>query len=282
MNLGLDERITGSLLAMAIGDALGAEVFRIDRQAISTMHPGGLRQFVKPPADNYFHALQAGEVTDGTSQALLLAATLASGGTTQLASRYFDALRAWREQSAFARYVGPTTAQALQNEPPKATDNARGSNGAAMRTAPIGWFTAGNPTFAAELAAESAGTTHTGASVIGAAMIAAAVSTATAGAPLRNVLSASRKAIDQTGRLIGAPQSQEAMTRAFDDAIEHGRRAASARPARGVGTDAATRSCRVQPSDRYSGNSLGCCRFRLRRRGGAQRFRSCCARGQRR
>jgi ADP-ribosylglycohydrolase len=171
--------------------------------------------------------MQAGEVTDGTSQALLLAHVLADGGPDQLGPRYFTALQSWLENSEFAKFIGPTTESALRSQPPAPVDKADGSNGAAMRTAPIGWFTAGDPELAVSLAVDAAKITHTGASVIGAAMIAAAVSVATAGSSLDAALTAAENAIDQSGRLIDAPESAALMKRSLGDAITSGHRAST-------------------------------------------------------
>lgn len=62
-----------------------------------------------------------------------------------VAITYFEALRKWIQESEFAKFIGQTTARALQDGALSPEDNEKGSNGAAMRTAPIGWFCAGDP-----------------------------------------------------------------------------------------------------------------------------------------
>jgi ADP-ribosylglycohydrolase len=211
------DRIRASLLAMAAGDALGAGVFKLTREEIAKRYPDGLTNFVAPDRDSILAGLQAGEVTDGTSQALLLVDVLENSPTVQVPDTYFEALRNWLKMSEFGKYVGPSTERALKNGSPAPSDNEAGSNGAAMRTAPIGWFFAGDPKSAVDLAIDVAALTHTGTGVVGAAMISAAVSVAVADGSIEEILAAAHGAIDQVDSQTQVPRSAEALRKALNE-----------------------------------------------------------------
>jgi ADP-ribosylglycohydrolase len=176
-----------------------------------------LTKFIAPDKDNFLFGMEAGEVTDGPSQALLLVDVLLRTQDERVSATYFDDLRGWLRESEFAKFVGPTTARALQGGPPAPQDNENGSNGAAMRTTPIGWFCAGDPERAVKLAIDVASITHTGTAVVGAAMVSAAVAVALSGGLPKDVLAAAYDAIRQVDAKIHVPRSAAAMKKALDE-----------------------------------------------------------------
>jgi ADP-ribosylglycohydrolase len=186
-----------------------------------------LANFVAPDKDNFLFGMEAGEVTDGTSQALLLADVLMHEQHNLVSATYFNALQTWLEKSEFAKFVGPSTARALKDGSPSPEDNVQGSNGAAMRTAPIGWFCASDPNRAVDLSIGTAAITHTGTAVIGAAMISSAVSVAISGGSLDKLLTAAYDAIDQVDRQMQIPRSAAVMKKAFNHVSIVGERTAA-------------------------------------------------------
>ncbi len=227
-----ERKVRGSLLTSAAGDALGAGVFKMDRERIATLHPGGLQNFSAPPEDNYLSGMEAAEVTDGTSQVLLLADVLVRHGVAAVGPKSYEALRDWLHLSEFGRFVGPSTGRALREGPPAPDDNPDGSNGAAMRIAPIGWFCPGDPERAVASAVHAAGISHTGAGVIGACMVAAAVAVSMTTVEVDEAVAAADAAIEQAARIIKAPDSGERMRTALQQAIATGARASAGRSLR--------------------------------------------------
>ena len=158
------DRQRGTLLGLAVGDALGA--------AVEFSRPGSFR-----PVDGYRaggpHRLAAGEWTDDTSMALALAASIGRGwDLTDQMRRYVSW---WRkgEYSVNGRCfdIGATTSAALarfESTGDAATSGGRGDrasgNGSIMRLAPVTIRYAGLfPRQMGELsrlAAESSATTH--------------------------------------------------------------------------------------------------------------------------
>lgn len=155
------ERYTGSLLGLAIGDAMGMPVerFGAPKQPVTGFRGGG------------FLKLNAGEWTDDTSQALCLADSLVK-------MRRFDPYDAL---STFVRWLnegylscragqsfgcGGTTYGALNEfeSRPRAfcgsTIERTASNGSLMRLAPVPLVYANNPHQGITYAADSSCTTH--------------------------------------------------------------------------------------------------------------------------
>jgi ADP-ribosylglycohydrolase len=139
------DRALAALTGLAIGDALGMPSQTLPPQDIKT-HYGTITGFVAPFPDHpVSHGLTAGQVTDDTEQALILAARLIEGGgdidERQLAKDFL----AW-EENVKARglrdLLGPSTKLALDailaGQPLSETGKAGTTNGAAMRITPIG------------------------------------------------------------------------------------------------------------------------------------------------
>jgi len=159
--MDLKNRYRGSLLGLAVGDALGATLeFRL---------PGTFEPITDMVGGGPF-CLEAGEWTDDTSMALCLAESL-------IACRGFDPVdqlerycRWYREGhlSSTGRCfdIGGTVQRALNifmqtGEPyPGPTDPHSAGNGSLMRLAPISLFYASDPVVAIHLSGESSRTTH--------------------------------------------------------------------------------------------------------------------------
>lgn len=160
-------RYRGSLLGLAVGDALGAPV--------ESLPPGQFRPVVDMVGGGT-HGLEAGYWTDDTSMALCLAESLVECGgldpPDQL-SRYSRWFREGYLSSTGECFgMGDTTREALlrfevSGEPYCGLEKPEKSgNGSIMRLAPVPLFYAGNPRKAIELSAESSRTTHGAANAV--------------------------------------------------------------------------------------------------------------------
>ena len=155
------DRIHGSLLGLAIGDALGAP--------IEFSKPGSF----KPIKD--FHSggmfkLNAGEFTDDTSMALCLAESLNRCNGFD-AKDQMETYWKWLAEGHLsvrdkAIGVGKTTMRAIfqykkSGDPYSSVTNSMSAgNGCIMRLAPVPLFYADNPLKAIEMSGESSRTTH--------------------------------------------------------------------------------------------------------------------------
>lgn len=155
------ERFRGSLLGLAIGDALGAPV---EFQA-----PGTFKPIVDFQSGGTF-GLAAGFWTDDTSMALCLAQSLVEqkgfDPVDQL-TRYLRWYRAGHLSSTGKCFdIGSTTRTALlrfeKTKEPYCgnTDANTAGNGSIMRLAPVPLFFADDPIRAIEMSGESSKTTH--------------------------------------------------------------------------------------------------------------------------
>src|SRR5579883_3408380 len=154
-DMELIDRCRGSLLGLAVGDALGTT---LEFEAPGTFH------------------LKIGEWTDDTSMALCLAASLVEcKGFDELdqVRRYIR----WRDQGYMASNgrcfdIGGTVSSSLRQfersgDPfAGSTDPHTAGNGSIMRLAPVPLFFARNPAEAIEKSGESSRTTHGAAAAI--------------------------------------------------------------------------------------------------------------------
>jgi ADP-ribosyl-[dinitrogen reductase] hydrolase len=155
------ERYRGSLLGLAVGDALGAPV--------EFKKPGDFIPVTEMRCGGDFN-LKPGEWTDDTSLALCLAESLIScrgfDPKDQL-TRYCDWYRHGHLSSTGKCFdIGNTTRLALQdfersgNPCPGLCDERSKGNGSLMRLAPVPLAFARTPSRALELSGESSRTTH--------------------------------------------------------------------------------------------------------------------------
>ena len=158
--LNQQDRYTGCMLGLAVGDALGAP--------IEFMPPGSFEPLSDMISGGPFN-LQRGQYTDDTAMALCIAESL-------LAKRAFDPVDQlerfvrWYRQGYLSSTgdcfdIGNTTRAALEDfertgKPFRPAGGLRGGNGAIMRLAPMAMAFASQPAEAIRLCGESAQTTH--------------------------------------------------------------------------------------------------------------------------
>lgn len=161
------DRFLGSLLGLAVGDALGApiEFLRPGQFApVTGMRAGGL------------HGLPAGYWTDDSSMALCLAESLILCHGHDPKDQ-MDRYAAWWKtghlsSTGFCFDIGATTRTALArylqtNEPYSGSTSPRSAgNGSIMRLAPAPMFWAGSPSQAIAMSMKSSMTTHKAATCI--------------------------------------------------------------------------------------------------------------------
>lgn len=183
------EKILGSLLGSAVGDAMGAATELRTKEMIRQRFGGEVRDILAPPDDTFARGSKAGSVTDDFSLIYYtVKAILDQGGIVNQKSAE-QAILNWAEDKRyFDQYVGPTTRAAVERIKGTAVsnyydficcDNAKASNGSAMKIAPAGLFNPGNVDGAIEDAITICRPTHNNnLSISGACAIAAAVSEA--------------------------------------------------------------------------------------------------------
>ena len=155
------ESFQGSLLGLAVGDALGAPV--------EFMAPGSF-----PPVQGMLGGgtwgLKPGQWTDDTSLALCLAASLVESGGFDPADQMQRYTRWWKQgymsSTGFCFDIGNTTRAALEQfarsgEPYSGpTDPSLAGNGSLMRLAPVPMFYARRADLVLRMCADSSRTTH--------------------------------------------------------------------------------------------------------------------------
>lgn len=185
----LEDKILGSLLGAAIGDAMGAATELRSKALIRARFGGEVRDMLPAPDDTFARGAKAGSVTDDFSQVFYTArAILANGGVIDSATAE-KAILDWAEdEKYYNQYVGPTTRAAVERLKGVSTanpyaficcDNAKASNGSAMKIAPAGLFNPGDIEQAIVDAITLCRPTHNNnLSISGACAVAAAVSEA--------------------------------------------------------------------------------------------------------
>lgn len=139
------DRIAGSLLGAAIGDAMGAATELRTHEQIIEYFGGPVRGFVPAPDDTFARGRPAGSITDDFSLAYYLARAIVARGGTADERTGGDAVIAWWADERFRDFAGPTTRVAIDRllgkpveEPPFLYRGGQATNGAAMRVAPVG------------------------------------------------------------------------------------------------------------------------------------------------
>jgi len=157
----LKERYRGSLLGLAVGDAIGT--------TLEFTEPGSFAPLEEMIGGGPF-GLNPGEWTDDTSMALCLAASLVERKGFDARDQMERYVR-WRDTGYMSSKgrcfdIGGTVSSSLRRfeatgDPfAGSTDPRTAGNGSLMRLAPIPLFYADNPPQAIEKAAESSRTTH--------------------------------------------------------------------------------------------------------------------------
>lgn len=155
------DRYLGSMLGLAVGDAVGAQV--------EFMRPGDFEPVADMVGGGVF-GLPAGAFTDDTSMALCLAQSLVERGEFDPVDQLERYLRwtgeGYMSSTGRAFDVGGTCADAiLRFEATRqpycgSTNPNRAGNGSIMRLAPVPLFFAREPEKAVEMSAASSRTTH--------------------------------------------------------------------------------------------------------------------------
>ena len=179
------ERARGALYGLALGDALGMPSQTLTVEEIHR-HYGTIAEFVAP-FDNHpvSQGLKAGQVTDDTEQALLLARRLIADPGRFDAPGWAHDLLAWEadvKRRGLRDILGPSSKAALDAlargaDPDQAARNGT-TNGAAMRITPVGIAMACDdlPALVDAVEATCRVTHNTGEAIAGAAAVAAAIS----------------------------------------------------------------------------------------------------------
>jgi ADP-ribosylglycohydrolase/fructose-1,6-bisphosphatase/inositol monophosphatase family enzyme len=173
----------GCLLGQLAGDALGGLVEFTSPAVISSRYPGGVRHM----HDGGSWGKLAGQPTDDSEMALMLARTLARDGRYD-AGTVLDAYchwwpQAWDHGGTLAQALGPacSVSDGRLDVVAKQANPERPSNGSLMRLSPVGIFAAGRPAEAAAIARQDSRLTHPHPACIdGCAAYAAAVAVAVA------------------------------------------------------------------------------------------------------
>lgn len=185
----LKKKVFGSLLGAAVGDAMGAATELRTKEQIKERFGGLVREIITPPDDTFARGAQAGSVTDDFSLAYYTAQAILDRNGVIDEKTANQALLSWAENKTFyEKYAGPTTRAAVESLKGVETvnpyaficcDNAKASNGSAMKIAPVGLFFPGRPEEAVKAAITICRPTHNNnLSIEGACAIAAAVSEA--------------------------------------------------------------------------------------------------------
>lgn len=161
MNMDLIQRYRGSLLGLAVGDALGT--------TLEFKQPGSFKPIKAIVGGGPFQ-LKPGEWTDDTSMALCLAESLVECKGFDPVDQLKRYVRWYREGhlSSNGRCfdIGGTTRSALvrferEHQPYcGSTDSQAAGNGSIMRLAPVPMFFSSSPEEAIEKSGESSRTTH--------------------------------------------------------------------------------------------------------------------------
>lgn len=149
----MNDKIYGSLLGAAVGDAMGAATETRSLEQIKEKFGGLVKDFVEIPEDVFARGMPKGSVTDDFSLAYVTAQTIIEHNGKVDRSCAEDALLNW-SKTKFYKMAGPTTVAAVErlkgNILPNpydflTVDNAKGSNGSAMKISPAALVSGGDP-----------------------------------------------------------------------------------------------------------------------------------------
>ena len=152
--MGRYEKILGGLLGAAVGDAMGAPTETRSTSQIKEKFGGLVTTFLTPPDDVFARGFPAGSVTDDFSLAYYTAEAIIEDKGNVDEKTANSALIKWSE-SPFFKLAGPTTCTAIckakgipspyENSRFTITyDNAKASNGSAMKISPVGLLSGGD------------------------------------------------------------------------------------------------------------------------------------------
>lgn len=148
-SLDIQDRATGCLAGLLIGDALGGQVEFQTREQIARSHPDGVREL----EDGGHWNTIAGQPTDDGEMALALSRSIIAGGGYD-AGLVREAYVGWLDSDPFD--IGSTTIRGLTGRP----NHDSQANGALMRCAPLAIYAAGRRVLSFEFASDDAMITH--------------------------------------------------------------------------------------------------------------------------
>ncbi|PFG15933.1 ADP-ribosylglycohydrolase [Propionicimonas paludicola] len=198
------DRAAGCLAGLALGDAMGMpgelwvpQKIRDTFGWLSGFHPA-------PPGHEIVDGFRAGQVTDDTQQAFMLAATVRDAGGEVRAEDVARELVAWadRVNASAGNFLGPSSAKAIDllrsGADPRSTGDGGETNGAAMRIAPIGIVRRPDDLDAlVDAVVEATVMSHnTGVAVSGACLVAGVISAGIEGADLAEAVEVGMRAAD--------------------------------------------------------------------------------------
>lgn len=212
------DRAHGCMLGVALGDAMGMPGELWPRSRVLD-HFGWIDRFLAGP-DGHFvvDGFVAGQVTDDTQQAYMLADAIIDGEGAVRAEVVARHLVAWADRvgASEGNFLGPSSARAIDKlrdgADPRSTGAGGETNGAAMRIAPIGIVRSASDVEAlVDAVVEATVMSHdTSVAVSGAALVAGVISSALedVDAPLEQHLEAGYRAAEaglRRGELVVAP-----------------------------------------------------------------------------
>jgi ADP-ribosylglycohydrolase len=141
------DRFRGCLLGAAAGDALGMPTEGYTAYEIRSLF-GQVRDMMPAPAGHFHTGLLAGQFTDDTEETLILAESLIESfgfSPTRFADKLIAWGTAWTMDERLNRGVGFATRSAVESMIAGTSWQEAGLSiptcGAAMRAAPIGYYT---------------------------------------------------------------------------------------------------------------------------------------------
>lgn len=139
-------KILGSLLAAAVGDAMGAATETRSTSQIKEKFNGLVNDFITPPDDVFARGFEKGSVTDDFSLAYCTAEAIISANGVIDETTAKNALINWSKTKYYVM-AGPTTVAAVDRMLGKQVENkvsflsydsSKGSDGGAMKIGPVG------------------------------------------------------------------------------------------------------------------------------------------------
>jgi ADP-ribosylglycohydrolase len=248
----LRKHIFGSLMAAALGDAMGAATEQHTTDEIVGKYGGLLRELLAPSEETFSAGNQPGQITDDTSQMFALAQALIETDGELGEEAWIKALLHWAATSPMARMMGPTTRPLLEAlaaghdtaHVGRSPYSARkltsfgATNGTAMRVAPAGLVYPGDIEAAVRLSWVTCRPTHD-TQIAAAAAGAIAAGVAQALMPGADVFTVARACLHgaRLGEALGAREGRRvpgpSVPRRIELAVDEALRAASLHEALG-------------------------------------------------
>jgi ADP-ribosylglycohydrolase len=182
------DKILGSILGAAVGDAMGAVTETRSAERIKEDFKGYVEDLLTPPDDCFARGYPLGSVTDDFSLAYFTGKALVDCGGKVDRKVADDAVLTWASYPYFFRFAGPTTEASVRRMKGEevvnprgyvACDNSKGTNGGGMKIFCVGLVNPGNVDKAIEDSVTICLPTHfNNVAISGAAAIAAAVAAA--------------------------------------------------------------------------------------------------------